>query len=115
MFKVAIIGGERTGDYPKFKEKCINLLRNKAKEGGIMIYTIGDKYVEAFAERYGIDYVFFPCDFQTFGRDALKYRAENLLKDADALIAFSKQIKDVDMIVRLANEKGIPVRTPTLS
>lgn len=115
MFNVAIIGGEQTGNYPMFKKKVINLIKNKAKQGGIMILTTGDRYVEAFAERYGIDYTFFPCDFATFGRNALKYRAENLLENADALIAFSTNIKDVDMIAKMAAEKGIPIRKPTLS
>ena len=113
MFKVAIIGGEKTNDYPKFKKKCIQCLKNKVKEDSIMIYTIGDRFVDAFSERYSIPTRFFPCDFKTFGKDALKVRAEYLMEDVDALIAFNyKNNKDASYFVNLANEKGIPVRTP---
>lgn len=111
MFKVAIIGGELTGDYPKFKEKCIYYLSRKAKEGnGIMIYTTGDKYVTEFARRYGITTKTFYCDFQTYKRQALKVRAENLLQDCDAIIAFRNDLKDIQMITNLATEKGIQIK-----
>ena len=110
MFKVVIIGGESTNDYARFKKKCIECLRNKAKEGRIIIYTTGDKFVDAFSERYGIDTRFFPCDFKRFGRDALRYRAEDILKDADAVISFNDGQKDTQMIAKMAVEKGLPLR-----
>jgi len=109
MFKVAIIGGELSGDYPKFVERCTIFLKNKAKEG-IMIYSTGDKFVNEFAKKYGIITKIFYCDFQTYGRQALKVRAENLLKDCDGVIAFRRDLKDIQMIIKLAEEKKITVK-----
>lgn len=109
MFKVAIIGGEGSKDYTKFKEKCIYYLKNRTKEG-IMIYTIGDKFVDAFAERYHITTRFFPCDFKTFGKEALKVRAEEMLKECDAVIAFKDGLKSTQMITKMAVEQGLPLR-----
>lgn len=110
MFKVVIVGGEHTHDYARFKKKCIECLKNKAKEGRIIIYTTGDRFVDAFSERYGIDTRFFPCDFKHYGKDALKYRAEAVLEDADAVIAFNDGQKDSQMIAKMAAEKGLPLR-----
>ena len=110
MFRVAIVGGENATEFNIFKQKCIFYLRNKAKEGRIIIYTTGDKFVDAFSERYGIDTRFFPCDFKRFGRDALRYRAEDILKDADAVISFNDGQKDTQMITKMAVEKGLPLR-----
>lgn len=110
MFKVAIIGGELTKDYEKFKEKCINCLRNKAKEGAIMIYSTGDSYVKKFSSKYGIPTKIFYCDFKTYKNNALKVRAENMLFDCDAVIAFRNDLKDVQMITKLAADKGLQVR-----
>lgn len=109
MFKVAIIGGEGMGDYPRFKERCIHFLKEKAK-GGIMVYTTGDEFVEAFTERYRIDSRKFSADFQTYGRDALKVRNEEMLQDCDAVICFNDGIKDTKMILKMASEMGLPTR-----
>jgi len=110
MFKVAIIGGELTGDYTKFKEKCIYFLRNKVKEDSIMIYTTGDKFVDEFAKRYRITTRVFYCDFKTYNRNALKVRAENMLEDCDGVIAFRNDLKDIQMITKLAAEKKLQVK-----
>lgn len=110
MFKVAIIGGEYTGNYSGFKKVCIKCLENKVKTGRIMIYTIGDKFVEAFAERFGISTHFFGADFKSHGKDALKIRAENMLKDCDAVISFDTNIKDIELITKMAVSKGLPIR-----
>lgn len=110
MFKVVIVGGEGTKDYPRFKKKCIECLRNKVKEDRVMIYTTGDKYVEAFSERYGIDTRFFPCDFKKYGKDALLMRAMDIVADADAAIIFNDGQKDSQIIAKLAAEKGLPMR-----
>ena len=110
MFKVAIIGGEQTGDYLKFKKTCKTCLKKKAEEGAIMIYTIGDRYVEAFAERYGIYIHTFPANFDIYGTMALKLRAQSLLRDCDGVIIFDNGTKDSDIIKKMATEKGLPIR-----
>ena len=111
MFKVVIVGGESTRDYEHFKKKCIECLRNKAKEGGIMIYTTGDRFVDAFSEQYRIDTRFFPANFKKYGRDALKVRATEMMEDADALITFNNDgHKESRIFTNMAAEKGLPMR-----
>lgn len=109
MFNVAIVGGEGSGDYPTFKEKCIFYLKNKAGEG-IKIYTTGDEYVDAFADRYRIDTIKFHTDFKKYGKDALKVRNEEMLENCDALIYFNDGTKDTKMILKMAKDLNIPVR-----
>ena len=115
MFKVAIVGGENTGNYEFFKEKCIFFLRNKAKSGGgITIYTTGDEYVNKFSARYGIDVRTFYTDWNKNGKNALKERNEKLLDTCDAMILFDNEIKSDQILFSIDKEKGIPCRKVTL-
>lgn len=110
MFKVAIVGGETMGDYPFFEKKCVACLKNKAKTEGITIYTTGDAFVSYFAEKFGISTRTFYTDWRTYGKDALKYRNEELLADCNAIITFDDGIKDTKMIAKMASEKNLPSR-----
>lgn len=109
MFRVAIVGGKDTDDYENFKAKCINLLRNKAKEG-IYILSTGDDFVDEFATRYKIDVQNFYADFAKFANLALKKRNELLLEKCDALIAFLPERNDIRHIIEMATERHIPIR-----
>ena len=44
MFKVAIIGGEGIGDYKFFVEKCAFFLKNKTKNGIMILYFVEDQH-----------------------------------------------------------------------
>jgi hypothetical protein len=114
MFKVAIVGGESTGNYDLFKDKCIHLLRNKAKSGGITIYTTGDEYVNRFSNRYGIDVRIFYTDWGRNGKNALKERNEKILESCDAFILFDNGIKSDQILYSMAKDKGLPCRKITL-
>ena len=109
MFKVAIMGGEATGDYLMFKNKCVKCLKNQAKNG-IMIYSTGDKFVNAFAERYGISIKTFPLDIQTYGRNAFDIRNETMFKDCDGLIYFSANRFYDQKIIEQAKNAGLSIR-----
>lgn len=111
MFKVLIIGAEEMGDYNKFRERTIFYLKRK-KKSEVMIYTLGDEFIDVFAKNNGVDTKFFPVDWKTYGKDALKKRAESVLLDCDGIIAFNTK-KDTEIIIKLAKEKNIPVRTVT--
>lgn len=111
MFNVAIIGGEDTGNYEFFKDKCIFFLKNKAKSGeGITIYTTGDSYIEKFCARYGIDTRTFYTKWKEYGKMALKTRNDELLKECNALIYFDNGIKDQEVLFNMAKKNSIPVR-----
>lgn len=109
MFKVVIVGGESTKDYDFFEKKCIQCLKNKVKTDTVMIYSIGDSYVERFSKRFGIDVRFFVSKFKR-KTSALNRRNEEMLADADALIAFNDKLKTTSTIIEKSNEKKIPSR-----
>lgn len=109
MFSVAIIGGENTKDYKFFSETCIKYLKNKANEG-ITIRSIGDTYIEAFAERYRIPVRFFATDWKKYGTDAYSARNDMLLDKCDGVIVFHDGSKNSSTIVKCAKDKNIPLR-----
>lgn len=109
MFKVVIVGGESTKNYEFFEKKCIQCLKNKVKTDTVMIYSIGDSYVERFSSRFGIDVRFFITKFKR-KPSALNRRNEEMLSDANALIAFNDKLKATTTIIEKANEKKIPSR-----
>lgn len=111
MFNVIIIGGEDTRDYNYFKVKVAKILSSKAKSGeGITIFTIGDTFVDQFTERYGIAKRFFQTDFKSFGHDALKYRNEAIVKDANAIIFFNNNKRDYKILFDYARNNGLASR-----
>ena len=111
MFKVLIIGAEDMGDYEKFCKKTIYYLAKK-KKSEIMIYSLGDEFIDVFAKKNGVDTKFFPVNWKTYGRDALKERAERVLSDCDSIIVFSTK-KDTEVLVKMAQSKNIPIRKVT--
>ena len=107
MFNVAIIGGENTPDYQFFQDKCIYYLKSKVKEGEyIRILTIGDKYVDIFANKYGIETKQYNVAW-TKKKDLtpLNNRNKELINDADAIIYFDTNRKSLEHIYKLASDK----------
>lgn len=109
MFKVGIIGAENYGDYKMFAQKTVHILKNKVKEG-ILILSIGDNYVNAFAKAANIDVKTFSCDWATYGKNTLKKRNENILSECNAIIIFDDCTKDTKCIYNMAKERNIPLR-----
>ena len=108
MFNVIVIGGEDSGNYEYFRSKMIYYLKNKAKSGeGITIFTTGDDFVDSFAKRYGIDVKFFVTNWKDYGKDALKHRNEEMIKNANAIIFFQNNKKDFQILYDLAVKHNI--------
>jgi hypothetical protein len=111
MFKVIITGGENFGDYNTFERKCINCLKNKAREGnGIIIYTTGDAYNNKFAKKFGINVREFNANFTKDGNNALFERNKQMLSDADAAIIFNDDLNDTKFLIDQIKHQGIPMR-----
>lgn len=107
MFNIAIIGGENTNNYKYFQEKCINLLRNKGKSGeGIRILSIGDEFVDFFANRFGIETKIYYCNWTDLGREALKDRNRRIINEADAVLYFDTGKKDLNYLFQYAIYKN---------
>ena len=111
MFNVIIIGGEDTENYDFFKKKTAECLINKARSGeGITILTTGDAFIDEFTKQFRIDKQFFPTDWRTFGKEALKYRNEEILKRANAIIFFQNGRKDSQILFDMAVKRKLPNR-----
>jgi hypothetical protein len=109
MFKVAIVGGENIGDYKFFVEKCAFFLKNKTKNG-LMILTVGDKFVDILTTTANIDKQNFYCDWKAHGNDAIKNRNEKIIKECDAIIVFDDETKSTKFFINMAKESGKPIR-----
>ncbi len=114
MFKVAIIGGETSGNYKMFATKCIYYLKNKAGEG-ITILSLGDNYINAFAKATNIDVKEYFVDWGKFGKNALKIRAHFIIGECDALILFDNGTKEFNMYKKIATEAKIPLRVVSIN
>ena len=111
MFKVIITGGENFEDYDTFERKCINCLKNKAKEGnGIIIYTTGDSFNNKFAKKFGINVREFSANFTKDGNNALFERNKQMLSDADAAIVFNDDLNDTKFLIDQIKQHNIPIR-----
>ena len=111
MFNVIIIGGEKTNNYSLFKEKCIFYLKDKAKSGdGITILSTGDKFVDLFANKYGIVVQYFMPNWKVDGKMALSVRNNKMLNKANAVIAFDDGSKDMEILLSECKNKNIPLR-----
>lgn len=111
MFNIIIIGAEDTENYEFFRQKAISLLSRQAKSGGgITIFTTGDEFVDRFTTRYKIDKKFFKADWKSHGKDALKYRNEAMVREANAILFFQNNKKDFQVLYDYAKNKGLTAR-----
>jgi len=111
MFNIAIIGGENTGDYEFFKNKCIHFLSNKVKEDSITIYSFGDAFVKKFSDEYKISLFTLYADWKTYGKEALKERTIRMANSCNGVILFAGGDKKTESFVEsITAEKGVPLR-----
>lgn len=116
MFNVIIIGGENIPDYEVFQKECAYYLRDKAKSGErIRILTIGDSYVDKFASTFGIETQTFHCDWRKHGTSALAVRNKDIIAEADAIIYFDSNKKDLDNLFDYVIKAGLPYRRKEIS
>lgn len=110
MFYAAIIGADGAGTYERFKEKCVNCLRTKAREGITILATEEHEFITKFARECRLNIQYFYTDWKSYGRSALKERNKQLISNTSGLIYFDDGIKDNLMIKNLAERTGVPVR-----
>ena len=116
MFNVIIIGGENIPNYEIFQKECIYYLRDKAKKGErIRILTIGDSYIDKFASTFGIETKTFYCDWRKHGTSALAVRNKDIAAEADAIIYFDSNKKDLDTLFEYVIKSGLPYRRKEIS
>ena len=109
MFNVAIVGADNYKDKKSCTIKAINLLKNRANEG-ITLLSTGEDFINEFSSRFNIDTKLFYTDFKKYGKDALKYRNNELLDECDGIIIFNDGRKDTEYIRQMAISRNIPLR-----
>ena len=108
MFNVIIIGGENIPSYDVFQRECIKFLRGKAESGErIRILSTGDEYVTKFCYMFGIETKTIYCDWKRNGRAALAVRNKAIVAEANAIIYFDSNKKDLDMLYDYALNHGL--------
>ena len=113
MFRVAIVGADDLNNYELFEQRCIYFLKNKGKEGGIIIHTTGEEDVIKFASKWHIEYKIFYTDWKHYGKEALKHRNHELLEGCGGVIVFRSDVKGNGMIRQAALDLNIPCRNVT--
>lgn len=112
MFRILIIGGDNTDDYLYFQNRCAFYLQNKAKQREhIVVLSTGDEFVKKFTEKYHIDCEVFNCDWNTYGKNALKVRNDKILTNIDAVLYFKDNNTSNQILYDTAKGKGINCRT----
>lgn len=114
-FRVIIAGGRNFTDYNLLKNKCGNILANKAATHHIIIVSGtargADSLGEQYAREHGYTIEQYPADWKTNGRAAGIIRNGQMANSADALIAFwDGESRGTKNMIDLARKKGLLVR-----
>lgn len=90
-YRVIIAGCRDFADYELLKEKCDYYLQNREKEDIVIVsgHASGaDALGERYAQERGSQLETYPADWKAHGRAAGPIRNENMVRVANALIAF---------------------------
>ena len=108
-----IIAGSRTfSNYKLLKERCDYFFSNRKPTAIISGAARGaDSLGERYAKERGIDVIRFPAKWDMFGKQAGYVRNREMLSHADALlVAWDGKSKGTEHMIKIAKDKGIPVR-----
>ena len=115
-FKVIIAGSRDFNDYELLKTKVDNILSQKKNTHKIYILSGKARGADSLGERYAVEHflevLFFPADWDTFGKCAGFKRNVEMANEADALIAFwDGESHGTKHMIDIATKKGLLVRT----
>lgn len=115
--KLAIVGSRNLTDYRKltdavwknFKLKELELIISGGAQGA-------DTLAEEFAERLEIPFKKFPADWKKYGKPAGYIRNEQIVAEADVVLAFpgriSKGTRHTIKIAQNANKRVLVIKCP---
>lgn len=88
--KIAVIGSRNFDDFELLEQTIAKRLDSKFKD--ITVVSGGangaDKLGEKFADKYGLEKLIFPADWDTFGKRAGMIRNVDIINNADIVFAF---------------------------
>jgi len=111
-FRVIVAGSRTFNDYEYAKKKLDVLLKRK-KNVVIICGTANgaDKLGERYAKEKGLEIMYFPPDWEKFGKSAGYIRNKHMAEQADALIAFwDGESKGTRHMINIANKEDLPTR-----
>jgi len=111
-FQVIIAGGRDFANYPLLRRKCDVFFQHKRPSAILSGEAKGaDSLGALYAGQNGIPVLKYPADWKKYGRRAGMIRNQQMLADADALVAFWDGIsRGTCNMIAIAREAGIPVR-----
>lgn len=113
MFNLLVSGGRDFNNYLLLEEKLNYYLSNKNKKDVIILsgHAKGtDTLAEYYANENGITLEIFPANWNEYGKSAGFIRNAEMIKKADALIAFwDGKSKGTKHAIDLAKKKNIRV------
>ena len=119
-FYVVICGSRSFNDYAALKEFCDYILSNTTKTYFITVISGAAKGADTLGERYAEEKGYtckqFPADWGAHGRAAGFRRNEQMLEQADGVIAFSvNESKGTEHMIKIAKEAGKKVAVKRLA
>ena len=111
-FDVIIAGSRGFNNYALLKQRCDRLFFRHIPTAIISGAARGaDTLGERYAKERGFPVKQFPAQWDRYGKRAGYLRNEEMLTAADGLVAaWNGQSKGTAHMIRIAREKGIPVR-----
>ncbi len=111
-FDVIIAGSRDFNDYDLLRKKCNLFFANKHPTSIISGGARGaDSLGRKYASEKGIPCVVMPAQWDTYGKKAGYLRNNEMLKRADALVAFwDGSSPGTQQMIQISKHKGIPVR-----
>lgn len=113
MFRVIIAGGRNFPDYPLLAQTMDHLLSNTSDE--IVCICGKARGADALGERYAIErgypILYFPAEWEKYGRIAGYLRNTEMARNADALVAFwDGRSPGTKHMIETAKKHGLKVR-----
>ena len=111
-FQVIIAGSRGFDDYDLLRSKCDAFFSRRKPTAIICGEARGaDKLGRRYAEENGIEVLSYPAEWSRYGRAAGNIRNAEMLKVADALVAFwDGRSSGTKHMIEITREKNIPYR-----
>lgn len=115
MFRVIIAGTRYFDNYALLKEYCDYMLSKKTEDGEEISILSGrasgaDTLGEKYAAERGYKVLYFPADWEQYGKQAGPIRNRQMADNADALIAFwDGKSRGTKNMIEEAQKRGLKV------
>lgn len=116
VVKIVIAGGRDFKDYKLLEERCDYYLQDAVEKGYTIKIVCGcakgaDKLGERYAKARGYEVIYYPANWEKYGKRAGYLRNEEMAIAGDALIAFwDNQSRGTKHMIDLAGKHNLHIR-----